>query len=254
MAYVVRMDPASAAPEPETPRPARAQVRTGPTVVAAVLTELVVIGVACNQWVIPHVIRSIIDERREFLHDVKATLLTYNWRLAPEHGDRQHTWLSQELLVLTTVVLSAVLIAVVVRGPATFGRVFVTCWLAVTVATMFGTYVRGLVNDEVGVPGSRITHALFGPLGPSPITFLAGVLLGLVVALVATTVAVLTRRPATAPAGVQSADVPYVAPEQPPAHYGEDAPTELHRPVVGEQRTARFPRPPDDGGLGRVQY
>lgn len=253
MAYVGPMDPLSERREPVPQEPGPDGARTGPIVAAALLTQLVVIGAACNQWVTPHVISSLFngnEDRHAFLYNLKATVLTYNWRLTPEHGDSQHTWLSQELLVVATLVVSALLIAVVARGPSRFGRVFLTCWLAVMAATMFGTYVRGLVDDEQGVPGARVTRALFGPLGPSPITFFAGLLLGLLVGLVAATVAVLTRRPVALPTAEspEPAGPAYPAPEQPPPYYG-DRPAVPDRPLPGEQTTTRFPRPPDDDDL-----
>ena len=245
------MEAQSESPEPVRVRPEPPPTRPGAVVLAAVLTQIVVIGAIANQWITPHLVNSVINEQHAFLHNLKAAPLTFNWRLVPEHGDSQHTWLSQELLVLTTLVVSALLIAAVVRGPATFNRVFLTCWIAVTVATMFGTYVRGLVNDERGVEGSRVSRALFGPLAPSPVSFFAGLLLGLVTGLVAATAATLMRNRAAAaaprePAAV-AAEPPYVPPEQPPPF------NPLPRPGPGASAgapTAAFPRPPEDVDLG----
>jgi hypothetical protein len=243
------MDPQSEAPEAVRARPEPPSTRPGAVVLAAVLTEIVIIAALANQWITPHLISSVINEKHAFLHNLKATPLTFNWRLVPEQGDSQHTWLSQEMLILTTVVVSALLIATIVRGPKSFGRVFLTCWTAVMVATMFGTYVRGLVNDERGQDGSRISRALFGQLGPSPVTFFAGLLLGLLAGLVAATVAMLVRdrRAAPVPAVATPAEPPYVPPEQPPPY------NPLPRPGPGASASATraaFPRPPDDDDLG----
>jgi len=243
------MEAQSESPQPVRIRPERPATRPGAVVLAAVLTEIVVIAAIANQWVTPHLISSVINEKHAFLHNLKATPLTFNWRLVPEHGDSQHTWLSQEMLVLTTLVVSALLIATIVRGPNSFGRVFFTCWAAVMVATMFGTYVRGLVNDERGVEGSRIARALFGQLGPSPVTFFAGLLLGLVAGLVAATVSRLVRdrTAAAAPVAAPPVEAPYVPPEQPPPF------NPLPRPGPGVSAgapTAAFPQPPEDVDLG----
>jgi hypothetical protein len=247
------MEPQSEPPQPVRARPQPPSTRPGAVVLAAVLTEIVLIAAVANQWVTPHLISSVINEKHAFLHNLKAAPLTFNWRLVPEHGDSQHTWLSQEMLILTTVVVSALLIATIVRGPNSFGRVFFTCWAAVMVATMFGTYVRGLVNDERGVEGSRIARALFGQLGPSPVTFFAGLLLGLVAGLVAATVAMLVRdrRAVAVPVAAPPAEAPYVPPEQPPPF------NPIPRPGPGASAgaaTAVFPRPPDDDDLGHDQH
>jgi hypothetical protein len=236
----------------------------------------VVIAAACNQWVTKRVADSIPNETSRALRDMKTSLLTYNWRLAPESGDHQHIWLGQTLLILTTLVLSCVVVAVVVQGRATFGRAFLTCWTVVAFATMLGAYVRGFVNDAAGTAGSRLTRAVFGPLGPNAVTFFAGFVLGLVVGLIAGAVAVGTRsRPAVAePVPVTVAEHSYRVPEQPPPYYGttdtpawqdqhfapharpadpSDDTTQLPTvdghttriPDPGEP-TTRFPRPPDD--------
>lgn len=268
--------------------------RTGSIVFVAVLVEIVVIGAACNQWMTQRIansiIRSYISGGSDGARYFKATLINYNWRFAPRADDHVHAWLSQVLMILTVLVVSALLIAAVVRGPVTFGRAFVGCWLAVVAATMVGSWVRGLVRDQSGNQ-SRITKAAFGDLGPNGTTFLAGVLLGLVVALVAATFAMASRRPVRA-AAPHPDDAPFFPPEQPPPYHGEPgsissrsdrhygppvrpagsgestaqppavppeaaAPTTRLPQVPGDTAqsdlaTTRFPRPPDDDDLGHV--
>ncbi len=189
---------------------------------AALIIQIVIIAAVGNQWVTNRIYDSTVgDSNDSFAHYLKYSLITYNWRFAPQNGDSQHNWLSQVLMILAVLVLSAALIAIVVRGPITFGRALFGCWMSVIVATMFAAYVRGLVNDFAGFPGSRITRAMFGPLGPNTITFLAGVLLGLAVGLVAAVVAVTTRRAAGAGPAPAPPAAPFFPPEQPPPYYGE---------------------------------
>jgi hypothetical protein len=189
---------------------------------------------------------------------LKAALIVYNWRWAPETGDVDHIWLSQMLMILTLVVVSGVLISVVLGGPVTFGRALLTCWMAVVVATVLGTYVRGLVEDT---PGSnlRITKAVFGQIAPGPEAIFASLALGLAVGIVAGVVAVATRRPATPEVPADAPEPPpYVPPDPPPYYGGPPAPT-TRLPTVepstsppsarADQQTTRFPQPPDDYGI-----
>ena len=244
------MEPQPESSEPVRVRPEPAPTRPGLVVIAALLTELVVIGAAANQWVTVRVARSRAGERDPLTADVKASLLTFHWRFAPQTGDTTHIWLSQVLLILATLVLTAVFVAVIVRGPASFARVFLTSWLAVIAAGMLGAIARGLVNENnAGSSGSRLQRALFGPLGPNSISFFATVVLGLVVAAVAATVTMVrTTRPESEQAIPPDPVVPpYVPPEQPPPF------NPVPRPGPSASAgapTAAFPRPPDDDDLG----
>lgn len=257
-------------------------VRTGTVVLAALLTELVVIGAACNQWVtekVAHSItRSIITGGSQGSQDLRAAVLTYNWRFGPQRGDTDHIWLSQVLMILTVLVLTALLVAAVVRGPVTFARAFAGCWMAVIAATLVGAYVRGFVRNETGTSALRITRAGFGNLGPNTVTMFAALVLGLAVALVGATVAVLTRAPAPAEAERPAQEEPAFAlpPPQPPAFFGPPSgrpfssspaprPPAAGQAPAAEQTsadersttslrsfdhpTARFPRPPDDDDI-----
>lgn len=246
MAYVVRMDPESEPAQPIRSRPEPPAARPGPIVLAAVLTEIVVIGALANQWIAERAGHWIINERSGFVADLKAMLLVYNWRFAPQHGDTDHVWLGQVVMVAATVVLTAGFVAVVVRGPVTFARVFLTCALAVLGATMLAAYVRALVTDEPLVGGSRIQKALFGPLSPNAINVLAAVVLGVLAGVVAAWVANLVSRrvPVAQPAAEPAGEPAYVAPEQPPPFFPPRP-----RPTPDQQPT-RFPRPPDDDELG----
>jgi hypothetical protein len=267
-------------------------VRTAPVILAALLTEIVVIAAASNQWVSERIAqqiqRSMVNGGSQGVRDLKATLLVYNWRIAPQPGDTQHSWLGQMLMLVTVLFVTGAVLAIVVRGPGSFGRVLLTGWIAVVAATALGAYVRGFVTDTQ-TSGLLLTRAVFGPLSPNSFSFFASLVLGFVVGLGAAFVARATRGPVAKeaePAPVESAFFP---PEQPPPYYGEpgnlrpwqdqhygppapaaqttrlpvvDEPTAPRAsgpttqpppaPTEGDRSTTRFPRPPDDDDLGHV--
>jgi hypothetical protein len=250
------MDPQRESSEPVRVRAEATPTRPGLVVGAALLTELVVIAAIGNQWVTPKLFRAIINERSHLVSDFKAALVTYNWRFVPEQADTAHIWLSQVLLILTTLVLTAAFVAVIVRGPATFGRVFLTCWLAVTVATVVGAYARGLTNETLGTSTSRLQRGLFSTLGPNTITVFSGLVLGLLVGVVAATVTVVSRdRAALGPKRIppDPVEAPYVPPEQPPPFFPEPA-SARPRPVPTAESGAQFPRLPDDDDLANEHH
>ena len=244
-------------PQPEPParrrvRPEPPATRPGAIALAAVITELVVIGAIGNQWIAKHEIQWILNENKSaFVRDLKSALFVFNWRFAPETGDTDHTWLSQLTLIVVTCLLTAAFIGVAVRGPATFGRMFLTSWLAALGAALIATYVRALVKNQPLLPGDRVQKAIFGPLSPSTLSVFADIVLALVAGLVAALVGnIVSRRvPPTAPPTepTQQAEPTYVPPEQPPPF------NPLPRPGRGASAgapTAAFPRPPDDADLG----
>jgi hypothetical protein len=239
-------------PEPSEERPIRPEpvsTRPGLVVLWALLAELVVIAAIGNQWVTRRLVQAYINERSTFVSDVKASLITYNWRFGPQDGDANHVWLSQVLLIATTLVLTAAFVSVIVRGPSSFGRILLSCWLSVWIATIVGGYARGLT---LRTTGSRLQQGLFSNnVGPNTIVVFSGLLLGLLVGLVAAAMAVLQQnRAALGPKHIetrQPTDPGYVPPEQPPPFFPEPA---RSRPSPAGQATTRFPRPPDDEDLG----
>ena len=244
------MDPQPVPRAPVRDRPEPPPTRPGALALAAVLTELVIIAVVGNQWITKRAFQWILNEDKSaFARDVKSALVVYNWRFAPQSGDTSHIWLSQLMLIVVTVVLTAAFIGVAVRGPATFGRMFLTSWLAALGATLLATYLRALVNDQPIIPGSRIQKALFGPLAPSSISVFAAMVMALLAGLVAACAGLLVSRrvvpPPTAAAPAEPAAA--VVPEQsPPA-----TPTAYSGPGVSAgASTSVFPRPPDDDDLG----
>jgi hypothetical protein len=247
-------------PQPEPPAPTRVRrdpppTRPGVVALAAVLTELVIIGAVGNQWVAKRAVEWVINEHKSaFVRDLKSALIVYNWRFAPQSGDTDHIWLSQVTLVVVTFVLTAAFVAVMVRGPATFGRMFLTTWCAALGAALLATYVRALVNDQPLFPGSRVEKAVFGPLSPTAISVFASIVLALLAGLVAAAVGTaLSKRTTPAPAAQEPAPFfpeqpqPYHPPEPPPPY------NPIPRPGPGSSSgapTAAFPRPPDDEDLG----
>ena len=250
------MDPQPEPPAQRRVRPEAPPTRPGVLALAAVLTELVVIGAIGNQWIAKHEIQWILNENKSaFVRDMKSALFVFNWRFAPESGDTDHTWLSQLTLIVVTCLLTAAFIGVAVRGPATFGRMFLTSWLAATGAALIATYVRALVKDQPLLPGGRVQHAIFGPLSPSTLSVFADIVLALVAGLVAAFVGNMVSRrvPASAPPPTEPAlaEPAYVPPEQPPPF------NPMPKPGPGVSAgapTAAFPRPPDDDDLGHDDH
>lgn len=245
-------------PQPEPParrrvRPEPSASRPGALAVAAVLTELVVIGATGNQWIAKHEIQWILNENKSaFVRDLKSALFVFNWRFAPQSGDTDHTWLSQLTLVVVTCLLTAAFVGVAVRGPATFGRMFLTSWLAALGAALIATYLRALIKDQPLLPGNRVEKAVFGPLSPSTLSVFADVVLALLAGLVAALVGrAVSRRVTAAPgptpvAATAAAEPAYVPPEQPPPFNPMPRPG---RAATAGAPTEAFPRPPDDDEL-----
>lgn len=165
-------------------------------VLIAFVVELVIIAGIGNPAVSDRIAESIGPDSGLGSNAARAALV-YRWRVTAASGDTYHVWLAELALVGTVLVLTALLVWAAARGPAGFGRAFVGTWTAVVVATLVGMVVRGVVIDPGGYtpyPGGRLNAALFGPLAPNGITCVAGLALGLVVALAAGLTAASARR------------------------------------------------------------
>jgi hypothetical protein len=251
--------PWSAPPPPDerpvASRPLPAQARPGLVVLAALLTEVVLIAALANQAVSDRLAKHFGDATPS--HLLEQAWLTYQWRFSAR-SHQSATWGSELALIGVTLLVSALLIIALVRGAVTFWRAFFGVWLAVLGATLLGAFVRGLIDTDaaraIGAssPG-RLTKAIFGPAGPTQFAVVGGVVLGLVTALVAAGVSVATRRAAQPVPGAPAVQSHYVAPEQPPPYYGDAQPTTQLRPPpqprAGDQATTQFPRPPDEEDL-----
>jgi hypothetical protein len=255
--------PSSTGAPPTETAPAAAgpaKARTGLIVLAAIVTEVVLIAAGANQWVSDRLARAHLTSD-PVLSGTRYSVLTYSWRFTPLKRDPEHFYAGSWTLVGTTIVLSALLIAAVVRGPVTFDRAFFGAWMAVPVATMLGGYARAFVLD---VPAqnaeTRVSRALFGALAPGSTVFIAGLALGLVVAIVVAIVAMTTRRrpmaPAAGPAGYPEAGEggPGSAPWQ-DRYYGPPPQTYGGAAGAGQpQETSPYPsmRKDDAGSTTRL--
>jgi hypothetical protein len=198
-------------------------VRTGLVVLAAVLTEFVIVAGSANQWVAKNIASDAIG-RLTFWHLFEQSWLTYGWRFSPQ-SNASREWGAQLALDITTFVISGLLLFVLVRASvATFWRVLFATWLSVVAATLFGAFIRALIlpSFDSGLPGSnRLTRAVFGPAGPGQLAVVSSLTLGLLAGLIAGFVAVQTRRHAGQDESVQATAAMYVPPDQPPPYYGE---------------------------------
>ncbi|MDQ6850796.1 MAG: hypothetical protein M3070_12720 [Actinomycetota bacterium] len=244
---------------PQGPVVKRARVTM--IVLISILTELVLIAAGANQWVSDYVVRHTSATSNRFIVHAAYAGLTYHWRFNEKGGDVGRLLLGQLALIGTVLVLTALLVFAVSRGTVTFGRVFFGTWMSVIVATQLGAIVRGFVVDPgyFGASGSRLNFAFFGQLAPTASSFLGSVGLGVLVALLAGLVAVISRRPAGV---VVPSEPPPVAPiPAPPAEYrterdqrtegdqrtGGDQPTQAFAPIEESDARGREPHaPPHD--------
>jgi hypothetical protein len=237
------------------------RARTGLIVLAALLTELIVIAAADNQWVSDRILRDELRTNSLTLRSLANSWLTYTWRLSPRDGaNANQLWASQIALVVVVLGVTALLVTAVVRGPITFGRAFFGTWMAVIVATLVGAFVRGLIEPfgKLQLANSnRVTRAAFGSFGVNQGAVAAGFGLGLLVALLAAIVAVVSRRtPADAPdpaAAPVPAAPPYQQPEQPPPYYGDDESATTKLPSLPKDQPAPRPSPTSDDATARYQ-
>lgn len=98
---------------------------------------------------------------------------------------------------LAVLVLVFLLVAAVSRGRGTFWQLLFGTWACVVVAMLLGTYVYSARIDARAAglsTDSRGTYILFGDTTARGSTLLAGLACGLVTALIAATIGVLTRR------------------------------------------------------------
>ena len=173
--------------------------RPGVIVVIALVVELVAICALANQVVTKHLLNFAANHHDRFAGHLVAAFTTYQWRFTAQPGDRANEPLAHACLVLTVLVLTALLVLAVCRGPVTFGRAFFGTWMAVIVSTLVGQVVFDLVSPPPYPHGfSALAGALF--TGPNAAGFVAGLMLGFVTAVFAAIFAVATRRIVRPPA------------------------------------------------------
>jgi hypothetical protein len=272
MPYVVRVEPnpygqtyapeppawgpPPAAPAPPTAAPAPARTRVGLVVLTAVLMEILLIGFGANQWVSDKIQR---DDPADFRsRAIESSWLTFTWRFTPRSG-LTRLWVSELVLIGAVLVLTALLVWVLARGPVSWARAFFGTWLAVVGGTLLGAFGRGLVDPfgETALPHTdRVTRALFGPYGPTSTVFVGGVGLGFVVALLASIVAVAARRSGTAaPAAIEAGPPNFPDYAPPPASAPTGPPPWQDRqwgPPPGEPFGAPGPAAPAPGATTQL--
>ena len=229
--------------EPDAPRPLVA--RTGWAVLAAFLTQVVIVAGVGNQAVTNAMNRYLAAPGRQFADYSRGAvdaMLTFHWRFAPRPAEATHEWAAQFLLLAVLFALTALAVWATCRGTVTFLRVFVTVWVIVVAVTPLAIMARNLVVIPTA-PGpleSRVGQSIYYyPLFGTAIV--AGVVLGLVTALVTALVVRMTRRPVR----VRPAGPPQYDPQD---HYleerfGEREPDgeTTHLPRISEEQTAQLP-------------
>src|ERR1700710_136677 len=115
-------------PGPQPSPPTVPVARPGRVVLAAVLTEVVLIGAADNQWVAQRVSDHALDHQGSAGFDLAYALLTFQWRFAPTSTDVFHSLYGQWALLAVVLLGTALLVLGVSRGPASFSRVFFGTW------------------------------------------------------------------------------------------------------------------------------
>ena len=167
--------------------------RPGVIVLIAFVVQLVAIAALANQIVTKHLLDFAATYHDRFVGHLVAAFTTYQWRVSAQPGDRANEPLAHACLILTVLVLTALLVLAVCRGPVTFGRAFFGTWMAVVVSTLVGQVVFDLVSPPPYPHGfGHLAGAVF--TGPNGAGFAAGVMLGLVTAVFAAIFAVATRR------------------------------------------------------------
>jgi hypothetical protein len=231
--------PSGAATAPPHGTVQRRTGRPGLVLLVALLVEIIVIAAADNQSIAQRVSDAALDHQGSLGYDFALALLTFQWRFSPAPGDRFHTLYGQWVLIGVLLVVTALLVLLVARAGAGFARVFFGTWAAVVAATGLGAIARAASADHRLLGGkSRFQYALFSDIGPSQYVFVAGLGLGLLVALAAGLTAVAARRDTDTPAPPRSAAVAAVA--APPQ---DDAPTTQFERGPDLDATRQF-RPP----------
>jgi hypothetical protein len=179
-------------------------MRRAPTAVVAfcaALAELVVVAAAGNQWVVDHLARNAKPSELPRNRELKAALTSFPWRWTPEHHQRM-LWLGEIVAVVGLVVVLFLLMLAFVgpmRAPRRFVAVFLGTWGIVVALTQIAAIGQGMLAysdlDKSSVDPDRLGRFWFGVFdGPTSETVLFGGASGLIVAIVAGAVAVLTSR------------------------------------------------------------
>lgn len=169
------------------------QGRPGVIVLIALVVEVVAILSLANQVVAKNLTSYSKHHPFAFPGRLALAATTYRWQVSAQAGDRANELLAHLCLDLVVLVLTALLVYVLTRGPVTFLRAFFGTWLVVIVATLLGMIVFALVSPPpYPAQLKHVTGAVF--LVPNGYGLVGGVVLGFVTALFAAIFAVATRR------------------------------------------------------------
>ncbi|HEU5008083.1 MAG TPA: hypothetical protein VFT67_13995 [Jatrophihabitantaceae bacterium] len=174
---------------------------------AAVLTELVVIGGVDNQGVTKTLRNPLNDPSRvvaDYSRGAIDAATTFWWRFAPANGQPTHVWAAQFAAIGALVVLTWLGVLAVARGSVTFGRVWIATWAVVAAVAPVAIMVRNVLVTPTapGPAQSRIGQSVYGFDAFGPV-IVAGLVLGLVAGLVTAAAAVSSRRQVAAAAPVR---------------------------------------------------
>ena len=176
----------------------------------AVIAEVVIIAIGCNQWVSKKVIHYAgAVPQPGFAHQFAYSTQTFAWRLTKASRETTSQWLAPLALIAVVLVVTALLVAFLLRV-GSFWRAAIGSLVIVVVATQLGAIAGGLVfagpidvgytsyaplsnngifygggpsdGSTLGVGGGRATVALFD--SPTGYRFVGGIVLGLLVGLV----------------------------------------------------------------------
>ena len=179
------------------------RMRRAPTLLVALcaaLVELIVLAAAGNQWVYDHLIKHESTSELVRTQRLKATLTSFSWRFTPQDHQRM-LWLGEIVSVVGLVIVVFLLVFALVapiRGPRSFVTVFLGTWGIVFGVTQIAAIGRLMIGygdvfhpkDPNGL--GRWWYSVFS--GPTAETVLFSAVSGLVVAIVAGIVAVITSR------------------------------------------------------------
>ena len=112
----------------------------------ALFAEIVVIAVGCNQWVTKKVFHYSGEvPQNGFLHQFAYSTQTYGWRLTKATGETTSEWASSLIRIVVVLVLSAALIALLLRS-GSFWRAAIGSVLAVVVSTQVAVVIANVIS------------------------------------------------------------------------------------------------------------
>jgi hypothetical protein len=178
------------------------------TALAAVLTELVVIGGVDNQGV-TKTLRDPLNDPSRVVADYSSGAIdaatAFWWRFAPSDGQATHVWAAQFAAIGVLVLLTWLGALAVARGSVTFGRVWIAVWAVVAAVAPVAIMVRNVLVTPTapGPAQSRIGQSVYGFDAFGPV-IVAGLVLGVVTGLITAAVAVSSRRQVAAATPLRS--------------------------------------------------